>query len=204
MSGPLPGVHDYKCGDCKRPYAMRHYHSAVNRAPQLVHGDERVDWELEKCPHCGSYNTYKTLSRNVGIGTPDRGIKYPYFDRGLGRELISSEHRQAVMTELGVIEAPGFNGNGGNRELAELNRARADMNQHLEDIEVRPEFAEYRRLRDRGYEDDVKASMRSEFEDSQSRKRDAAHNLYDEAVRLIESKAPSESIREVVDAAESL
>jgi hypothetical protein len=79
--------------------------------------------------------------------------EFPYFDRGLGREITSASHRDEVCKELGVVPVDGnvdFSDEMAEyqKKVREEDAIVADMQDRLEH---HPGYADYRRQRDRGW-----------------------------------------------------
>lgn len=82
----------------------------VFEAVRYADGDEipadNPDGDLSTdCPRCCG----TVFERRFGVPLPTdlNGGRYPYFDRGLGRQIESKEHRRQVCAELGVVPAEG-------------------------------------------------------------------------------------------------
>jgi|TARA_R100000084_G_scaffold108305_1_gene70622 hypothetical protein len=88
--------------------------------------------------------------------------EFPYFDRGLGRQITSASHRAEVCKELGVVPLDGDIDNSD--EQAEYNKKVEEEDAIVEDMRDRllnhPGYAEYRRLRDMGWKPKQKIQKR--------------------------------------------
>ena len=88
--------------------------------------------------------------------------EFPYFDRGLGREITSATHRDEVCKELGVVPIDGDIDNS--NEMSEYKKRVESEDAIVEDMRDRianhPGYSEYRRLRDEGWKPKRKIQTR--------------------------------------------
>lgn len=130
---------DYECNACGHEDGC----DATNE-------EQEYDKSVVVCDECGSSDV-KVLFPRAAI---DRfSERFPYFDRGLGVMLRSKAHRREVCRQRGVIPVDGdldvSEGYKKAKAIQESDEAvLSDMKQRLED---HPGYADYRRLRDRGW-----------------------------------------------------
>ena len=112
--------------------------------------EQEFDTSVARCSECGS--------ENLKIWSPVHMIdrfseRFPYYDRGLGMVLTSKRHRREVCRARGLVPVDGdvdIQGEFEERkrqeaeDVAELDKMRHLMSDH-------PGYAEYRRLKDRGW-----------------------------------------------------
>ena len=97
-------------------------------------------------------------------------MEYPRYDRGLGMMLTSEKHRQEVCKEpwrfgLPYNEITPVEGDFDEMRLHREQWAAHDElvakdRAHKRDLEEHPDFRDYRRLRDKGYFEDLKKERR--------------------------------------------
>lgn len=114
--------------------------------------DENKEYSKEAafCEECGG----KNIEIDVPIPSIDRfGERFPYYDRGLGMWLQSKKHRREMCKKLGVEPIEGnldFS-----PEVSQIEKKQQEDKKVVEDLNDRlknhPGFAEYRRMKDRGY-----------------------------------------------------
>jgi transcription elongation factor Elf1 len=102
------------------------------------------------CDHCGSKNLeLKPACHNI-----DRfSERFPYWDRGLGMWLKSKAHRREMCKKLGVVPVDGDIEIGRSLETArqEEREDKAVLNKLKDRINNHQGYAEYRRMKDRGW-----------------------------------------------------
>mgnify|MGYP003146632120 CR=1 FL=1 len=102
------------------------------------------------CEECDG----KNIEIDVPIPSIDRfGERFPYYDRGLGMWLQSKSHRKEMCKKLGVEPIEGdldFSPEVGQieKKQQEDKQVVADLNDRMKN---HPGFAEYRRMKDKGY-----------------------------------------------------
>ena len=106
--------------------------------------------EHVKCEHCGSKNLeIKPACHNI-----DRfSERFPYYDRGLGMWLKSKAHRREMCKKKGVVPLDGDMDHSKSLE-ASRTAEREDkriLNKFKDRIENHQGYAEYRRLKARGW-----------------------------------------------------
>lgn len=134
------------CGTCYEVVEKRGVFVGMDRA------DDRPT-----CPRCDSEHFDALITTGQGIllgGAAGAGSTYPYFDNGLGCYVESDAHRRRICKERKLIPIDGdFDpvAEAARREdWAGQDRALAEHEQYLRDLEERPDFAGYRAARDRG------------------------------------------------------
>ena len=111
--------------------------------------------EHVKCEHCGSKNLeIKPACHNI-----DRfSERFPYFDRGLGMWLKSKAHRREVCRQKGVVPIDGDI--DASRTLEKARQQEREDNKILDKLKDRmenhPGYAEYRKMKDRGFKHQYK------------------------------------------------
>jgi putative FmdB family regulatory protein len=79
-------LHDYRCLKCQRTFE-----AFVNAEDDVL-----------QCPLCGEGMAQRVFLRMGGMLGPNKG-RYPYFDKQLGITLESSQHRDRVAKERGLV-----------------------------------------------------------------------------------------------------
>lgn len=132
-----------------------------------VRGLDRGD-EQPTCPACDgeAFEALVSLGQGVSLGgAGGAGRHYPYFDKALNVWIESAQARREICKRMGVEPAEGGLPSALEKSLAEQERqrdARLAFDKEQDDLlEHHPKMAEYRRLRDRGYYDDL---QKREFE----------------------------------------
>ena len=103
------------------------------------------------CPRCAGAEFDRNVFFDAPLPIELNG--YPYFDRGLGMRIESAKHRRQVCKERGLVPLDGtFDME---RDHAENEAKRAETRRRykaLNDMyDNHPDFADHRRLRDKGY-----------------------------------------------------
>lgn len=134
------GLYEFECNACGHRFEDFVKYSEVDDIP---------------CEDCGC-DTRLVLSFSTNREEQNR---YPYFDRGLGIEFRSKEHRRQVCAERGVEPIEGdtdfgdpFGVKAARREEEEEIKAADD---YMDQIENDPAMAAYRQARDNGQFDHV-------------------------------------------------
>ena len=129
-------IYDYKCPE-------GHYSDDVKK---MSESEEPIE-----CPECG-----QEARRILGLSkwSVDRfGERFPYFDRGLGMELRSKNHRRQIIKERGLIPVEGTvqSADIGReaRESAAEDRRTVENLHH--DMKHSPAFKLYREQKSRGW-----------------------------------------------------
>lgn len=142
-----------ECLDCKVTHDLMWWPDAKDGIEHLSQ-DNEDPYDLT-CPGCQGSNHRELIPIANAIwqgGDHGVGNIYPYFDRSLGCEVRSHNHRKQLMKERGLVECTE----------ADLEREiMAKHHQTLEAIERtkrtereyedNPAFRDYRELRDKGY-----------------------------------------------------
>lgn len=113
------------------------------------------------CPVCKGEEFSLRVVSGTGIELGDVssvGKLYPYFDRGLGMQVNSSAHRKKICKERNLIPVDGTMDN---RDLTKAHAQEDEIERRYSALKDKynndPQFADYRRLRDKGfYEDEAK------------------------------------------------
>jgi putative FmdB family regulatory protein len=134
-------IYDYKCED-------GHYTEDFQKMKDCD--------EPTVCSVCG-----KTAKRIFGRSAwaVDRfGERFPYFDRGLGMELRSKDHRRQVMKQKGLVAVDGdFSISDNGREKREQAAKESKMVEKLHhDMKHHPAFKLYREQKSRGWKPNFK------------------------------------------------
>jgi putative FmdB family regulatory protein len=79
-------LHDYRCLKCQRTFEAL----------------ADVEARILPCPLCGQGTAERVFLRMGGMLGRNKG-KYPYFDKQLGVTLESSQHRDRVAKERGLV-----------------------------------------------------------------------------------------------------
>ena len=129
-------IYDYKCED-------GHYTEDFQK---MADCDEPT-----VCSECG-----KVAKRIIGRSAwaVDRfGERFPYYDRGLGMELHSKNHRRQVMREKGLVAVDGdYSVSENGREAREKAAAETRMVEKLQhDMKHHPAYKLYREQKSRGW-----------------------------------------------------
>ena len=108
------------------------------------------DRSVVSCDFCGSKNLeIKAACHNI-----DRfSERFPYYDRGLGMWLKSKRHRREMCQKLGVSPVDGTIDNMESvqkKRQEELNN-KAVVDKMRDRVENHPGYAEYRRMKDKGW-----------------------------------------------------
>ena len=148
----------YRHGKPKRLY---HYRDASCRDcgktsyVDCTSGDSEYDTSVARCDYCDSSNVEVLIS----VPSIDRfGERFPYYDRGLGMWLHSKAHRREMCKKLGVEPVDGDIDMMAEAGKVEKKRE-ADKKVYddlTEKMENHPGYAEYRRLKDRGWKPNYK------------------------------------------------
>jgi hypothetical protein len=124
--------------------------------------DEFVDYgegesasDTKPCPKCGA-----GASWNPGSNIDRSSERFPYFDRGLGIEVQSKQHRRDICANPRKY---GINSDGlipvdgdwdADREMSKIDSENQKnlkgYDEYVEKLEHSPAFREYRRARDQG------------------------------------------------------
>lgn len=148
----MPTVRTFRCADdsCPTTFDLLTWKNGLELA--LDHDDEN----FLGCPACGNENKVRHFgSANVAInmhGKGQVGMRYPYYDRGLGQTIRSPEHRAEVCKRMGVVPLEG------NQDIERFGQQQRDQaeaeRQAAKEIDDRyedhPAYREYREMRDKG------------------------------------------------------
>ena len=137
-----------KCADCEVEYDVLTIRGQV----MTIDRDDDED----TCPQCSSANFTVLLRPGTGIelgGVSSQGKIYPYFDRALNCMVNDKHHRKQICKERGLVPADcqidmeGLASKAESRDDEIRKRYKATQQRYEDD----PDFADYRRLRDKGY-----------------------------------------------------
>ncbi len=130
---------DYTCNSCGHEDGC-----------DATNAEQEYDPSVVVCDECSS--------SDVNVHFPRASIdrfseRFPYFDRGLGIMLRSKQHRRDVCRARGLIPVDGDIDVSEQYKREKVAEAKdeailSDMRQRLKD---HPGYADYRRLRDRGW-----------------------------------------------------
>ena len=128
-----------RCLDCTTVYSV------------LEHNGETVGLDAEDdspfCPKCSS-----TSFEGAVVAPAPINRRFPYFDRGLGVWLNSDADRRRICAERGLVPVDGdFDEQEAFNESDENKHHREVWNDYTDRLEHSPEFADARRLRDKGH-----------------------------------------------------
>jgi hypothetical protein len=114
-------------------------------------GMDRDD-DLPICPECDGEEYVGIIKVAKPIDMEDSGPNaYPRYDQGLGVMLESKAHHRQVMKRMGVEQTHGADLSGAYKDKwAEEDRLMAEFERERDRMENSPDFADFRRLRDRG------------------------------------------------------
>jgi hypothetical protein len=129
----------------------------------LAHGGAVVCVESEDdrpgCYHCGSEDHERLVRAGTGVdlgGYAGVGRIYPYFDRALKCHIESAADRKRICAERGLVPVDGdIDDSDARKRFAEEDVIRDRWTDLQEKYEKDPEFAEFRRLRAKGYYSDM-------------------------------------------------
>ena len=131
---------DYTCNSCG-------YEDGCDATNEL----QEYDPSVVVCDECES--------SDVSVHFPRAAIdrfseRFPYFDRGLGVMLQSKGHRREICRQRGLTPVDGDIdiSEGYKRAQAEEARDEAVLSDMRERLRDHPGYADYRRLRDRGWD----------------------------------------------------
>ena len=136
-------IYDYKCED-------GHYTDDVRPMSQC---EEPID-----CSECGKKAT-RIYGRSESAWAIDRfGERFPYYDRGLGMELRSKNHRRQVIKEKGLIPVEGTIDSA---DIGRASRERAAEDRRIvqklhHDMKHSPAYRLYRQQKSRGWSPNFK------------------------------------------------
>lgn len=97
-------IRERECKECGRRYELWTSGSKVVGLDQ-----PREKASDPSCPDCGSLECHTMLPRRIKVlgGGGPAAVKYPYFDRGLGRQINSPAHRAEVCRQMNVTPTDG-------------------------------------------------------------------------------------------------
>ena len=153
----------YRHGRSDRVFHFRD--AASNDCGKYTHVDctnseKEYDKDAAECEHCQS----KNVTIDIPIPSIDRfGERFPYYDRGLGMWLTSRNHRKEMCKKLGVVPIDGnIDFSREVHKIEEKQKADKKIVDDLKDkMDNHPGYAEYRRMKDRGYKPEFKHRKRS-------------------------------------------
>jgi len=138
----------------------------------LTHRGEAVNMDDEAegvlCPKCGSEEFAVQVGAGTGINLGDEGgysKHYPYFDRALNCRVSSAAHRKKLCKERGLIPVDGDMEIENKEETVWREGAERKWKDLQDRYDNHPDFADFRRLRDKGF-----------YEDEARRQKDARRN----------------------------
>ena len=143
-----------RCAECGREYELL-------RIGRSISALDRDDIEDLSCPTCSSLSCGNVIGAVTGTGLggeAGHGRFFPRWDNGLGCRVSSNAHRKRIMKERGLIAYDGGDIDYeriGRQQRERRQKVRDDYQQVQDDYDNRPEFADYRRLRDKGAIDDI-------------------------------------------------
>ena len=131
---------------------------------------DREDDE-DTCPKCDSGDF--TLLVRVGSGIELGGVSsagkiYPYYDRGLGCMVNDKHHRKQICKQRGLVPVDGDIDveKMYNKAEARDDGIRKRYKAIQDEYENHPKYADYRRLRDKGYYEDRKEMLKQQYKES--------------------------------------
>lgn len=113
----------------------------ANRPPWLVELEPLWDTDFRFCPACVADPSTRIYRSSV---------TYPYYDRGLGCEIVSPAHRMRVCREKGVIptegETRGLWDEIADREQSLIEKDERKYNDYVEEMTTGPARGEFARM----------------------------------------------------------
>lgn len=144
-----------------------------------------TDPDPTTCPKCGSqdiadlgkqWDDLTFFCEGCGPGRIGyrASVRYPYFDRGLNREILSPGHRREVCRELGVIptdgETRGLWDEIADKAEAEDERIDRKYAEYMDEMTTGPARGEFARLQEHMKEVHREEFARAREEDAQGRR----------------------------------
>ena len=139
----------------------------------LTHGGESINMDDNTteivCPKCGKDDFKLQVGVGTGIALGDEGgygKHYPYFDRALGVRVSSAAHRKKICKARGLTPVDGDFNPENKKETAFVEKADKRWKDLQDRYDNSPEFADFRRLRDKGFYKDEARRQKNAARDS--------------------------------------
>jgi hypothetical protein len=142
-----------KCTACHREFMLLEWKDGT-----VLNNDQPSDRATDlSCPDCGCEERRTVVGVASAVGTGGEhgvGRIFPYFDRTLGLEVRSAKHRAQLCAERGIVPLDGGMDSvikGYNEQSSRDQAARDRAKRTTTMYEESPDFADFRRLRDKGF-----------------------------------------------------
>jgi len=154
----MPLINSRRCTSCNTSYEVMEHNGEL-----IGMGDN----DNPTCPNCGAEQFVSLIELPTPIDLGDEagyGKHYPYFDRALNMRIHSKAHRKKVMKEKGIVALDGANMDYERiaRQNTENRRAKIEKLRKMDRMyEEHPAYREFRELRDKGFYNESRDTMRN-------------------------------------------
>jgi hypothetical protein len=155
----MPLIRSRECLACGRQFDL------LEHPPGELSNLDRADIDDLSCPDCDHLEAKPIVSCGQAVftgGAAGVGKHYPYYSDTFGCEVQSNRHHLQLCRQHGLNrldEGMGTVIDNAKKRVAKMEEFRRRGEELMDMYNNRPDFADYRRLRDKGYFEDRKRAI---------------------------------------------